>query len=86
MAEPARQLPPDTEALEILRRIEPILARLEGELREVKSDARRQGEAIAELRGRVSQLPTIWQMVSAFCAINAGMLALGFGLAKLLAK
>ncbi len=79
----APKLPPD-ETLEILRRVEPALAGINGRLDKIETEQRRQGEALAELRGRVISLPTIWQIVPAMLAINAGILALGAVLAKLL--
>jgi hypothetical protein len=71
------------EAIEILRRVERILAGIQAEQKDVRADLRWQAESFAELRGKVSALPTIWQIVPAMLAINAGIMALGFALAKL---
>ena len=79
----APKIPPD-EALGILRRLEPMLADIQTEQKETRTELRRQGEALARLDGRVSQLPTIWQVVGAVLGINAGIMALGFALANLL--
>ena len=81
---------PRDETIEILRRIEPALshqadtlksiqldlAKLDDRLRCVEGDGR-------ELKGRVSQLPTLIQIVGAVSGINAAIIALGFALAKL---
>jgi hypothetical protein len=73
----------DGEALEILRRLEPALESINGRLDKIEVEQRRQGEAIAELRGRVISLPTIWQIVPVMTTINGAVIALGFTLAKL---
>ncbi|MEI6559123.1 MAG: hypothetical protein WCO00_12025 [Rhodospirillaceae bacterium] len=82
MATPARKPSSGAEhtdeALDILRRLEPLLTRLDGE-------QRRHGETLArveerlrdmptakefgELKGRVSQLPTLWQLAGLIFAI-----------------
>ena len=87
MASPARKPPAGTdhsdEALDILRRLEPVLAQMTGELSDIKTEQRRQadmlgklderqrkqGEDIARLDGRVSQLPTLWQLAGLIFAI-----------------
>ncbi len=78
MSNPAPRMPPD-DAVDILRRLEPVIARIDAE-------QRRQGEAIAELRGKVSQLPTLVQIIATVLAVNAGIVALSFGVANLLAR
>jgi predicted nuclease with TOPRIM domain len=83
MAVPARQ--DKDEALEILRRLEPALTRIEERVQAVEGEQRRQGEAIAELKGQVSQLPTVWQVLGIIAAVNGVTVAIGFGLAKALA-
>ena len=65
------------ESLEILRRLEPALARVE-------SEQRRTGERLATLEGKVSQLPTLIQITSSMLAIIAGMVAISLGLVKLI--
>jgi hypothetical protein len=84
------KIPPD-ETLDILRRLESALAvitnrldKIDGRLDKLELNQRTQGEALAELRGKVSALPTIWQIVPAMLAINAGIMALGFALAGML--
>jgi hypothetical protein len=67
------------EAVEILRRLEPMLTG-------IVAEQRRQGEAIAELRGKVSALPTIWQIIGPLTAINGAIIALGFALARLVVR
>ena len=46
---------PTNETVEILRRIEPALGLMAGRLDKIETELRRQGESIAELRGKVSQ-------------------------------
>ncbi len=79
MAATARTPPtgePNNEALDILRRLEPALARVTSDLGELKIEQRRladvqrkQGEDIARLDGRVSQLPTLYQLAGLIFAI-----------------
>ena len=71
------------EAVDILRRREPVLVSIKGDLSDIKSEQSRQadtlgrlderqrmqGEDIAELKGRVSQLPNIWQLAGLIFAI-----------------
>ncbi|MFZ4703293.1 MAG: hypothetical protein ACOYMG_24890 [Candidatus Methylumidiphilus sp.] len=86
MASPAPKPPAgshDTEALDILRRLEPTLARMETEQRR-QADAitklddrqRKQGEDITELKGRMAgiegqlrQIPTLYQLAGLIFAI-----------------
>jgi hypothetical protein len=83
------KIPPD-ETLDILRRLEPALTKIDGRLDKLDTELRRQGEGLAELRGRVnemsSKMVTIWQIVGAVLGINAGIMGLGFALAKILPK
>jgi hypothetical protein len=79
---PAPKLPHDN-AVDILHRLEPMLANIQAELKETSFEQRRQGEALARLDGRVSELPTIWHVVGAVLAINACIMTLGFALANL---
>ena len=86
MAAPARTPPAgnrNDEALDILRRLEPTLAQMHGELRQVQADVadiraeqkeqRRDigklQQDVARLDGRVSQLPTLWQLAGLIFAI-----------------
>jgi hypothetical protein len=79
MASPAPKPPsgtPNNEALDILRRLEPALSvldertqRIEVELKDVKAEQRRTGERLANLEGRVSQLPTMYQIAALVFAI-----------------
>jgi nicotinate-nucleotide pyrophosphorylase len=75
-----------TEAIDILRRLEPAIGVISARLDKVDGELRRQGELIAELRGKVSQLPTLWQVLAAVLSVNAGIMALGFALATMLAN
>lgn len=82
------KMPPD-EGLDILRRLEPMLASVNERLKAIEAEQRRHGESAAELRGRLNELsskvPTIWQIVAAVLGINAGIMALGLGMAKIIA-
>ncbi|MEI6987419.1 MAG: hypothetical protein WCK65_14950 [Rhodospirillaceae bacterium] len=84
MAHPARKPPIGTEhpesAVDILRRLEPVLSkldertqRIEGEQRRQADVQRNQGEDIAELKGRLGELsarvPTIWTLAALIFAI-----------------
>ena len=89
MASPARKPPAGTEhpdeALDILRRLEPVLSRLDTEQRRQADALGKHGETLAriderlkdmptakefgELKGRVSQLPTLWQLAGLIFAI-----------------
>jgi len=71
MSTPNRQpnRAPD-EALDILRRLEPALSRLNDDIKKlddrtqrIEAEQRRAGERLATLEGKVSQLPTL----SAWC-------------------
>lgn len=79
------------ESLEILKRLEPLL-------RDVQAEQRRQSDGMVrlearvsaidgelrELKGRVSQLPTLVQIIGSVLAINAGIVAIAFGLVNVL--
>jgi len=115
MAEPATSTGhtgADNEALDILRRLEPMLTRLdarteglersvqtlghriegvEGDLLKlndrlqgVEGDIKDINPRLSRLEGQVSQLPTLIQIVTAVLAVNAGIIAIGFGLARAL--
>ena len=85
MAEPALKLPndPNSEALDILRRLEPTLARMAGDVAKIDERQRKQGEDIAELKGRMTgiegqlrQIPTLWQLAGLIFAIFAAAFVL----------
>jgi hypothetical protein len=72
----APRSPTNDEALDILRRIEPTLARITADIADVKGEQRRladiqrkQGEDIARLEGKISQLPTLYQLAGLIFAI-----------------
>ncbi len=79
----AHKIQPD-EALEILRRLEPVLNAVVTEQRKLDDRVRGLGERLATVEGRISQLPTLMQIVSTMVGINGAIMALGFALAKLL--
>ena len=85
----------DDEALDILRRLEPVLARqgadiagmksdiaeMKTDIAEMKKDIVRQGADIARLDGRVSAMPTTWQLLVGVFGIMAAVSAfLRFGM------
>ncbi len=73
------------ESVEIrLGNVESRVQHLETRVEHVETTQRQHGEAIAELRGKVSQLPTLIQIVTAMVMVNAIIVAGSFGLARLL--
>ena len=67
---------PRAGSLDILRRLEPVLSRIEAEqsrqaelLAKLDERQRKQGEDMARMDGRVSQLPTLWQLAGLVFAI-----------------
>jgi hypothetical protein len=79
MAAPARTPPAgnhNDEALDILRRLEPTLARIEAEQKEQRRDIVTLKQDVAELKGRMTgiegqlrQIPTIWTLAALIFAI-----------------
>jgi len=65
--------------------LETHVQNLDNRVAQVEGTQRHQGESLAELRGQVSQLPTLIQIVTAMVAVNGVILALGFGVARLVA-
>jgi hypothetical protein len=85
--------PNNDDATAILRRLEPMLTSVKTELTSVKTEQAKQTEAIqqirldiAELRGRVSQLPNLFQIVGPVVALNAAATAFALGLANFLLR
>ncbi|WP_309349076.1 hypothetical protein [Telmatospirillum sp.] len=81
----------DDTALQILRRIEPALSNIQAGLRQqgvdindLKVTLAGVGGRLAGVEGQFRQLPTLWQIIGAVLGINAGIMALGFGLARLI--
>lgn len=88
---------PRDEGLEILRRLESTLTGLSTDMSAMKADMLTMKTDIAELKanvrkleidgaemkGRVSNLPNLIQIVGTMVGVNATILALGFALAKL---
>jgi hypothetical protein len=73
------------DAIEILHRLEPVLAGIQTDVSEIKARQAKHDETltkvlveVAELRGKVSLLPTAIQMLTAIVAI----LAAAFGMVK----
>jgi hypothetical protein len=79
MVAPARPPPagnPSDEALEILRRLEFALARIEAEQKEqradiisLKGDATELKGRVAGIEGQLRQIPTLWQLAGLIFAI-----------------
>ena len=72
------------EAVAILRRLEPVLTRLDERLQSVEAEQHRLSERVSRLEGQVSQLPTVWTVAGLFAAINAVTVAVGGTLATVL--
>ncbi len=85
MSNAASRMPPD-DAIDILRRLEPAIARIEAEQRRHADTMTKIAVEVGELRGKVSQLPTLVQIIATVLAVNAGIVALSFGIANLLAR
>jgi hypothetical protein len=81
MRQPAQSAPRD-EVLDILRRLEPALIRLDDRVRKVETDISRLDGRLTELS---SKAPTLWQIIGAVLGINAGIVAIAFGLSRILA-
>ena len=60
------------------------ITNIENELAKLNERQRLQGERLAGVEGRISELPTLHSVVTTVTTINAGTVAIGFGLAKLL--
>lgn len=56
-------------ALEILKRLEPVLTSIDVRLTVIETQQRAMGQDVANLQGRVSQIPTSWQMITAILAM-----------------
>lgn len=85
-----RPIRPD-EAVDILRRLEPMLVSIQGEQAEIRkeqAEIRKEicglREAIAEIRGQLKYMPTLWQVATAVGMINSLALALALGVVKLI--
>jgi hypothetical protein len=61
--------------------MEPRVARLEDEMREIKSDLKAMRADLAWVKGRMEALPTTWQMITlVFGILGGAFLILRFGL------
>lgn len=52
------------------------------DVREVKSATHSLREAVAEIRGKISQMPTTWQMATWFVGVSMGLVVLVFAIAR----
>jgi len=68
-----------SEIKDTLRRLEPMIVQLLGEMGEFRKEMAKTREDMARLDGRVSQLPTTWTLMVGVVAI----ISLVFGLLKL---
>jgi len=79
MASPAHKPPAGSEhndeALDILRRLEPALERIEAEQKEQRRDIVKLKEDVAEIKGRLGELsarvPSIWTIAGLIFAYSA---------------
>ena len=85
-----RQPARNDEALDILRRLEPTLARmttdlakvaadvaeLKAEQKDIKAEQHAQAVALAEIKGQLKAVPSIWQIVTVVGMVNGIALAL----------
>lgn len=55
---------------------------LEGDIKEIKADLKALVKDAAEIKGRVSQMPTTFQVLTWFVAVAIGLTALVFTIAK----
>lgn len=61
--------------------MEPRVARLEDDMREIKSDLKAMRADLAWVKGRMEALPTTWQMITlVFGILGGAFLILRFGL------
>ena len=64
--------------------LETHVQNIDGRVSQVEKTQWQQGESLAELRGQVSQLPNLLQIVTAMVGVNAVIVASAFGLARLI--
>lgn len=62
------------------------VASLETDLKEIKADLKALVKDAAEIKGRVSQIPTTFQVLTWFVAVAIGLTALVFTIAKTVAS
>lgn len=55
--------------------MEPRVAALENEMREVRSDLKAIRVDLSEIKGKISNMPSTWQMIGVFAALIALLLA-----------
>ena len=90
MASPAPKPTSADEALDILRRLEPVLGRLAGEVgalrgdvASLRNDYARTREDISEIKGQLKSIPNIWQIIGVMTGVIALAMSLALGLIKL---
>jgi hypothetical protein len=72
MASPARTPPAGNqsdEALDILRRLEPVLGRMDDRLRKIEIDQAELKGRMTGIEGQLRQIPTLWQLAGLIFAI-----------------
>ncbi|MGQ0665149.1 MAG: hypothetical protein ACT4P2_16515 [Pseudomonadota bacterium] len=75
---------PDDEALQILRRIEPVLVKIDDRLRKVETELAELKGRVAGIEGELRQIPTPWQTAAlVFAIFGAAFVVLRFGLPPL---
>lgn len=65
--------------------IEQRVAALEADMKEVKADLKAMAKDVHEIKGRLSQMPTTFQMLTWFVGIALGLTGLVFTIARTMA-
>lgn len=63
-------------------RMEQRVAALESDVKELKADIKAMAKDVAEIKGRLSQMPTTFQMLTWFVGIALGLTGLVFTIAR----
>lgn len=61
----------------------PRVASLEADVKELKSDVKSLVKDVAEIKGRLTSMPTLFQIQSWFVGVAVGLVGLVFAVAKL---
>lgn len=66
---------------DVLRRI----GSLEGEMKEMKADVKGLSRDVSEIKGKLSNMPTTFQMMTWFVGVSVTLIGLTFTIAKIVA-